>query len=45
MIRRRKADVLTELPDKMRQKIIVETDPKYVKQISAILSSMGSLSD
>ena len=33
MIRRLKEDVLKQLPDKNRQKIDVETDPKIVKQI------------
>jgi|LakMenEpi03Aug12_release.lakeMendotaPanAssembly.Ray.scaffolds.fasta_scaffold4855973_1 hypothetical protein len=37
MIRRLKADVLTELPDKNRQKIILETDNNIVKDINKVL--------
>ena len=33
MIRRLKRDVLTQLPDKQRQKIIVETDKAVIKEI------------
>jgi|JI6StandDraft_1071083.scaffolds.fasta_scaffold01293_5 SWI/SNF-related matrix-associated actin-dependent regulator 1 of chromatin subfamily A len=42
MIRRLKSEVLTDLPDKLRQKIVVDSDSKYTKQINAILASMGS---
>ncbi|CAI2373984.1 unnamed protein product [Moneuplotes crassus] len=37
MIRRLKADVLSQLPPKRRQKIEVATDPAVVKKIKAIL--------
>jgi hypothetical protein len=37
MIRRLKAEVLTELPDKNRQKIILETDNNIVKDINKVL--------
>lgn len=33
MIRRLKKDVLTQLPDKQRQKIMVETDKNIAKEI------------
>lgn len=39
MIRRLKKDVLTELPDKNRQKVIVETDSSIVKSINQLLSN------
>ena len=32
MMRRLKKDVLTDLPDKQRQKVIVETDKNIVKE-------------
>lgn len=37
MIRRLKADVLTELPKKRRQKIDIEADPKITKEIKELL--------
>jgi hypothetical protein len=37
MIRRLKAEVLTELPDKNRQKITLETDGAMVKEIKQVL--------
>lgn len=37
MIRRLKKDVLKELPAKIRQRIVVNTDPKIIKKIKAIL--------
>lgn len=37
MIRRLKAEVLTELPDKNRQKITLETDSAMVKEIKQVL--------
>eukprot|EP00347_Sterkiella_histriomuscorum_P020832 403336296 len=37
MIRRLKKDVLKDLPPKIRQKIVVQTDKKYLMQIRAIL--------
>ena len=37
MLRRLKKDVLTQLPDKQRQKIMVETNKNIVKQISALI--------
>jgi len=33
MIRRLKKEVLPQLPDKQRQKIVVDTDNKIVKEI------------
>jgi SWI/SNF-related matrix-associated actin-dependent regulator 1 of chromatin subfamily A len=45
MIRRLKSQVLIDLPDKLRQKIVIDTDTKYTKQINAILSSLGSTSE
>ena len=39
MIRRLKKDVLTELPDKQRQKVYVETDKSIIKEIKEILGS------
>jgi SWI/SNF-related matrix-associated actin-dependent regulator of chromatin subfamily A-like protein 1 len=41
MIRRLKKDVLTQLPDKQRQKIVVETDKGIVKEIKELLSNQG----
>ena len=38
MIRRLKKDVLTQLPDKQRQKIVVETDKSVIKEIKELLS-------
>ena len=42
MIRRLKKDVLTELPDKQRQKITVETDKNIVKEIKELINQSGS---
>ena len=36
MIRRLKKDVMSQLPPKKRQKVEIQTDPKIIKQISAI---------
>ena len=36
MIRRLKKDVMNQLPPKKRQKIEIQTDPKIIKQITAI---------
>ena len=36
MIRRLKKDVINQLPEKKRQKIEIQTDPKIIKQIQAI---------
>lgn len=38
MIRRLKKDVLTELPEKQRQKIIIETDKAITKEIKYLLN-------
>ena len=38
MIRRLKADVLSELPDKRRQKIQIPVDPKMQKEIMSLLN-------
>jgi SNF2 family DNA or RNA helicase len=40
MIRRLKKDVLDQLPDKRRQQIEVQTDPKIVKKLNQLLDSM-----
>ena len=37
-MRRLKKDVITELPDKQRQKITVETNKSIVKEISALIN-------
>lgn len=36
MIRRLKKDVLTQLPDKIRQKVEIESDKKITKQIAQV---------
>lgn len=41
MIRRLKKEVLTQLPDKQRQKVLVETDKNVVKEIRELLRGMG----
>lgn len=41
MIRRLKKEVLTQLPDKQRQKVIVETDRAIVKKINELMSENG----
>lgn len=38
MLRRLKKDVLTDLPDKLRQKIIVECNKDIVKKINNIIN-------
>lgn len=43
MIRRLKKEVLTQLPDKQRQKILVETDKNTVKEIKELLNNHGGL--
>ena len=40
MIRRLKKDVLSELPEKRRQKIQVATDEKLVSQIKKMMNKM-----
>ena len=40
MIRRLKSEVLTELPAKRRQKIIVQTDVHALKKISQMLKKV-----
>jgi SNF2 family DNA or RNA helicase len=42
MIRRLKADVLSELPAKRRQKIEVQVDPKLKKEVEKILNAFDS---
>ena len=41
MIRRLKKEVLTQLPDKQRQKIFVETDKTVIKEIKELLNGCG----
>ena len=38
MMRRLKKDVITELPDKQRQKITVEINKSIAKEISALIN-------
>ena len=38
MLRRLKKEVLTDLPDKQRQKVMVQTDKAKVKEIKELLS-------
>ena len=38
MMRRLKKDVITELPDKQRQKITIETNKSMTKEISTLLN-------
>ena len=45
MIRRLKREVLTELPDKQRQKVVVETDKNIVKEINNLLNNTCNLDD
>ena len=40
MIRRLKSEVLTELPAKRRQKIVVPTDPHCIKKINQMLKNI-----
>ncbi|KRW98986.1 P-loop containing nucleoside triphosphate hydrolase [Pseudocohnilembus persalinus] len=42
MIRRLKKDVLTQLPDKIRQKVEIESDKKITKQIAQFLSRIST---
>ena len=42
MIRRLKADVLSELPAKRRQKIEVQVDPKLKKEVEKILNGFDN---
>ena len=44
MIRRMKIDVMSELPSKHRQKIEIESDTSYHKQISLLVSKSTSIS-
>lgn len=37
MIRRLKKEVLTQLPDKQRQKVIMETDKNIAKEIKSLI--------
>ena len=43
MIRRLKVDVLSQLPSKIRSKINIIPDDKYVKEIKKILSECGNI--
>lgn len=45
MIRRLKKDVLSELPQKRRQKVEIQTDSKIIKQIGVLLSKSKKLDD
>lgn len=38
MLRRLKKDVLSQLPDKQRQKILIETNKNICKEISGLIS-------
>jgi hypothetical protein len=40
MIRRLKSEVLTELPTKRRQRIVVPTDPHCIKKINQMLKNI-----
>jgi hypothetical protein len=42
MLRRLKKDVLTQLPDKQRQKIIIETNKTITKEITLIMEQNGN---
>jgi SNF2 family DNA or RNA helicase len=42
MLRRLKKDVLTQLPDKQRQKIMIETNKNITKEINALIDQNGS---
>ena len=42
MLRRLKRDVLTQLPDKQRQKITIETNKLITKQINSLIDQNGS---
>lgn len=41
MLRRLKKDVLTQLPDKQRQKIMIETNKAITKEISLLMDQNG----
>ena len=43
MMRRLKKDVITELPDKQRQKITIETNKSMTKEISTLLNENGKI--
>jgi len=45
MIRRLKKDVLSELPQKRRQKVEIQTDNKIIRQISVLLAKTKKLDD
>lgn len=42
MLRRLKRDVLTQLPDKQRQKITIETNKLITKEINSLIDQNGS---
>jgi SNF2 family DNA or RNA helicase len=42
MLRRLKKDVLTQLPDKQRQKIIIETNKTITKEITFLMEQSGN---
>jgi SNF2 family DNA or RNA helicase len=41
MLRRLKKDVLTQLPDKQRQKIMIETNKLITKEINSLIDQNG----
>jgi len=45
MIRRLKSEVLTELPAKRRQKIVVPTDQHCIKKINQMLKNIKKWDD
>ena len=42
MLRRLKKDVLTQLPDKQRQKVIIETNKTITKEITLLMEQSGN---
>lgn len=42
MLRRLKKEVLTQLPDKQRQKILIETNKNITREINMLMEQNGS---